>query len=129
MAKRKRKKVVKTKFKYKTELMGIIFVLMAILGLGKYGPVGRMIASFGLFLVGSLYMFLLVAVGIIGVYLLIKRENPDFFTSKLIGVYTFILGLLVMMHWDFLSQNDFNSYACNHFESSFLCSANIIIFD
>ena len=109
MAKRKRKKVVKTKFKYKTELMGIIFVLMAILGLGKYGPVGRMIASFGLFLVGSLYMFLLVAVGIIGVYLLIKRENPDFFTSKLIGVYTFILGLLVMMHWDFVSQNDFNS--------------------
>ena len=109
MAKRKRKKVVKTKFKYKTELIGIILVLMAILGLGKYGPVGRMIASFGLFVVGSLYMILLLVLGIIGVYMLIKREKPDFFTSKLIGVYTFSLGWLVVMHWDFVSQNEFNS--------------------
>ena len=109
MAKRKRRKVVKTKFKYTAELYGIIFVLVSILGLGKYGPVGRMFASFGLFLVGSLYMVLLLIVGIIGLYLLIKRESPDFFTSKLIGIYTFVLGLLILMHWDFVSQNDFNS--------------------
>ena len=88
MAKRKRRKVVKSKFKYTTELWGIIFILMTILGLGKYGPVGRMIASFGLFLVGSLYMILLVVIGIIGLYLLIKREKPDLFISKLIGIYT-----------------------------------------
>ena len=108
MAKRKRRKVVKSKFKYTTELWGIIFILMAILGLGKYGPVGRMIASFGLFLVGSLYMILLAVIGIIGLYLLIKREKPDFFSSKLIGIYTLVLGLLVTMHWDFVSKNEFN---------------------
>ena len=108
MAKRKRRKVVKNKFKYTTELWGIIFILMAILGLGKYGPVGRMIASFGLFLVGSLYMILLAVIGIIGLYLLIKREKPDFFSSKLIGIYTLVLGLLVTMHWDFVSKNEFN---------------------
>lgn len=108
MAKRKRRKVVKSKFKYTTELWGIIFILMTILGLGKYGPVGRMIASFGLFLVGSLYMILLVVIGIIGLYLLIKREKPDLFSSKLIGIYTLTLGLLVTMHWDFVSKNDFN---------------------
>ena len=108
MAKRKRRKVVKSKFKYTTELWGIIFILMAILGLGKYGPVGRMIASFGLFLVGSLYMILLVVIGIIGLYLLIKREKPDLFSSKLIGIYTLVLGLLVTMHWDFVSKNEFN---------------------
>ena len=109
MAKRKRRKVVKTKFKYTAELYGIIFVLVAILGLGKYGPVGRMFASFGIFLVGSLYMVLLLTIGIVGLYLLIKRESPDFFTSKLVGIYTFVLGLLILMHWDFVSQNDFNS--------------------
>ena len=108
MAKRKRRKVVKSKFKYTTELWGIIFILMTILGLGKYGPVGRMIASFGLFLVGSLYMILLVVIGIIGLYLLIKREKPDLFSSKLIGIYTLTLGLLVTMHWDFVSKNEFN---------------------
>ena len=109
MAKRKRKKVVKTKFKYKLELIGIVLVLMAILGLGKYGPVGRMIASFGLFAVGSLYMILLLVLGIIGVYLLIKREKPDFFSTKLIGIYTLVLGVLIVMHWEFVLKNDYNS--------------------
>ena len=110
MAKRKKKKVVKTtKFKYTAELYGIILILSAILGIGMYGPVGRMIASFGLFLVGSLYVLFLLVLGIIGFYLLIKREKPDFFTSKLIGIYIFILGFLVTMHWDFILKNDFNS--------------------
>ena len=109
MAKRKRKKVVKTKFKYSAELWGIILILAAILGLGKYGPVGRMVASFGLFLVGSLYMVFLLVIGFIGAYLLLKRESPDFFTSKLIGIYVFVLGFLIMMHWDFVLENDYNA--------------------
>lgn len=109
MAKRKRKKVVKTKFKYTAELYGIVFILAAILGIGKYGPVGEMIASFAVFLVGSLYILLLVAVGMIGAYLLVKREKPDFFTSKLVGIYIFLLGFLVWMHWDFVVENNYNS--------------------
>lgn len=109
MAKRKRKKVVKTKFKYTAELYGIVFILAAILGIGKYGPVGEMIASFAVFLVGSLYILLLVAIGMIGAYLLVKREKPDFFTSKLVGIYIFLLGFLVWMHWDFVVQNNYNS--------------------
>lgn len=109
MAKRKKKKVVKTKFKYTAELYGIVFILAAILGIGKYGPVGEMIASFSVFLVGSLYILLLVAVGIVGAYLLVKREKPDFFTSKLVGLYIFLLGFLVWMHWDFVVQNNYNS--------------------
>ena len=109
MAKRKRKKVVKTKFKYTAELYGIVFILAAILGIGKYGPVGEMIASFAVFLVGALYILLLVAIGVIGAYLLVKREKPDFFTSKLVGIYIFLLGFLVWMHWDFVVQNNYNS--------------------
>ena len=108
MAKRKKKKVVKNKFKYKTELYGIIFMLCSILGLGKFGPVGEVIASFGLFLVGSIYMLLLVVLFILGCYLLIKREWPDFFTSRLLGIYLFVLGLLVIMHTDFIAENQNN---------------------
>ncbi len=109
MAKRKRKKVVKSKFKYTAELYGIVFILAAILGIGKYGPVGEMVASFSVFLVGSLYILLLVAIGIMGAYLLVKREKPDLFTSKLVGIYIFLLGFLVWMHWDFVVQNNYNS--------------------
>ena len=53
MAKKKKKKVTKKGFSYSAELYGIILVLIAILGIGKYGPVGSLFASFGLFLVGS----------------------------------------------------------------------------
>ena len=108
MAKRKKKKVVKNKFKYKVELYGIILILCGILGLGKFGPVGKAIASFGLFLVGSVYMVLLAALLVVGAVLLIKREWPDFFSSKLLGVYLFVLGLLVIMHNEFVAQNQFN---------------------
>lgn len=108
MAKRKKKKVVKNKFKYKIELYGIILILCGILGLGKFGPVGKAIASFGLFLVGSIYMILLLAVLVVGGYLLIKREMPDFFSTKLLGIYLFVLGLLVVMHGEYVAENQLN---------------------
>ena len=108
MAKKKRKKTVKKSFNYSAELTGIVLILIAILGIGKYGPVGRLFASFGLFLVGSLYNVFLIVVFIIGGYLLLKREWPDFFSTKLVGIYIFTLGLLIMMHREFILQNDGN---------------------
>ena len=108
MAKRKRKKQTKKTFKYNAELSGILLLLCSILGIGKYGPVGKLIASFSLFLVGSIYMVLLLVLFIIGAYLLIKREWPDFFTTKLIGIYTFTLGFLIIMHQKFITENSGN---------------------
>lgn len=108
MAKRKRKRNTVKTFKYSVELYGIILLLCSILGIGKYGPVGRLISSFSLFLVGSIYIVLLIAVFIIGAYLLLKREWPDFFDTKLVGLYAFTLGFLIIMHQNFVSQNDGN---------------------
>ena len=60
MAKRKSRSSKKNKKPaYLVDLYGILIVLVAILGIGKYGPAGRFIASFALFLVGNLYFFLL----------------------------------------------------------------------
>ena len=109
MAKKKKKKTVKKGFDHSAELYGIILVLIAILGIGKYGPVGRIFASFGLFLVGSLYIVFLAVLLIVGFYLLIKREWPDFFSTKLIGIYAFVIGFLVMMHREFVLENDGNA--------------------
>ena len=108
MAKKKKKKQTKKGFEYSAELYGIILLLCSILGIGKYGPVGRLISSFSLFLVGSIYMVFLVVLFIIGAYLLIKREWPDFFETKLLGIYTFTLGFLIIMHQNFIAQNDGN---------------------
>ena len=108
MAKRKRKKQTKKGFEYKYEVLGIILLVASILGIGKLGVVGKLISSFALFLVGSVYMILLLTCFIVGAYLLIKREYPDFFSTKLIGIYVFSIGLLVIMHQDFVLQNDGN---------------------
>ena len=108
MAKKKKKKDSKKKFEYAAELYGVLFVLIAILGLGKYGPMGRFITSFFLFLFGSIYMVFIVALLVVGGYLIVKREWPDFFTTKLIGTYIFTLGLLVLMHCEFVANNDGN---------------------
>lgn len=106
MAKKKKSKNTKKEFEHSAELYGVIYILISILGLGKYGPVGRFINSFFVFLFGSIYMVFIVVLLIIGGYLVIKREWPDFFTSKLIGLYIFILGLLILMHKEFIVQND-----------------------
>ena len=106
MAKRKRKKQTKKGFEYKYEVLGIILLVASILGIGKLGVVGKLISSFALFLVGSVYMILLLTCFIVGAYLLIKREYPDFFSTKLIGIYVFSIGLLVIMHQDFVLHND-----------------------
>ena len=108
MAKRKRRKQVEKGFRHSAELYGILFLLCSILGIGKFGPVGKGIASFSLFLVGSIYIVLLLGLFILGAYLLIKREWPDFFDTRLIGIYLFVLGLLVIMHKNFITANDGN---------------------
>ncbi|MDO5003078.1 MAG: DNA translocase FtsK [bacterium] len=104
MAKKKKRKESKKSFEHAAELYGILLVLIAILGLGKYGVVGRFITSFSIFLFGSIYMLFLVSVLIIGAYLVVKREWPDFFTTKLIGIYVFTLGLLILMHQGFIEK-------------------------
>ncbi len=111
MAKRKKKKQEKKDFQLDAQIYGVILMLASILGLGKYGPVGRAITSFSLFLVGSLYIPLLVVFLIVGGYLLFKREWPDFFSQKLVGIYLFTAGLLILMHEQFVIVNHSNIMA------------------
>ena len=108
MAKKKRKKESKKEFAYSSELYGVLLILASILGIGKYGPVGCMIASFGLFLTGVGYNVFLVVLFLIGGYLVLKREWPHFLTTKLLGLYLFVIGILVLMHQDYVLENSSN---------------------
>ena len=109
MAKRKKKKETKKGFSHSRELYGILLVLASILGIGRYGPVGGMIASFAIFLVGVFYNVLLVILLILGAYLIINREWPNLFTTKMLGIYLLVIGLLVLMHENYILQNDSNA--------------------
>ncbi len=109
MAKRKKKKETKKGFSHSIELYGVLLVLASILGIGRYGPVGGMIASFAIFLVGVFYNILLVVLLVLGAYLIINREWPNIFTTKMLGLYLLILGILVLMHENYLLHNDSNA--------------------
>ncbi len=109
MAKKKRRKTTSKKDnEFIIQLYGVILIIASILGMGKYGPVGRMIASFSLFLTGSIYMLFLVSLFIVGGYLVIKRSWPNFFSTKLVGLYIFIIGFLIIMHREFILENNSN---------------------
>lgn len=109
MAKRKKKKETKKGFAHSVELYGILLVLASILGIGRYGPVGGMIASFAIFLVGVFYNVLLVVLLVLGAYLVINREWPNLFTTKMLGIYLFVIGLLVLMHENYLLETGSNA--------------------
>ncbi|MBR3211071.1 MAG: cell division protein FtsK [Bacilli bacterium] len=109
MAKRKRRRTTKNqRLELKKEIYAILFVIIAIIGLGKLGPVGKFVASFSLFMTGSIYMVFLVLLLILGIYVFIKGEWPEFFSTKFLGFYLFVIGLLSFMHWDFVELNKGN---------------------
>ena len=110
MAKRKRRKTTKKAvLEVRKEVYAILFIVAAVIGLGKLGPVGRCVAAFSLFLTGSFYMVSLVILLILGVYIFIKSDWPDFFSTKFLGFYLFIIGLLSFMHWDYVILNNGNA--------------------
>ena len=104
MAKKKKKKEPKKKFSYQVELYGILYILIGILGICGYGPCGELICAFSAFLFGCLYFIFLIFLIIIGFYIILKKEYPDFFNTKLIGFYILIIGLLMMLHVPYIKD-------------------------
>jgi len=105
MAKKKsRKDTNKSKFKYTSELVGFIIVLISIIGLCDFGIIGDIVGGFALFLVGSWYQLLLIAVFIIGFYMAIKREMPEFINTKMIGLYLIFIALLLFSHLNYVKE-------------------------
>ncbi|MGN1342136.1 MAG: DNA translocase FtsK [Bacilli bacterium] len=106
MAKKKQKKdSEKKKFEYSNEVIGIILILASIIGIGAYGPAGNFIRSFAVFLVGNIYIFLLAAILVLGVYLIIKRKAPDFSSLRWIGFYIILISFLVLLHMKYITIN------------------------
>lgn len=105
--KKKRKNENKKKFEYVEELTGLILLILSILSIPPtpLGFVGEIVASFAMFLVGTAYQILLLLTLIVGIYLIIKRSWPNFFTSRLVGFYCLCLGFLVLSHISYVTKN------------------------
>lgn len=106
MAKKKTEKNEKKKgLKNHSELTGLLFVLIAIIGICEFGPVGNIISSFALFLVGSYYQILLVWLAYVGISMIVNRKSPNFFTARMTGLYILFLALLIWSHLEYIDKN------------------------
>ena len=105
MAKRKQKKDKSKSFQYSNEIVGLIIILLSIIGIGGYGIAGNIVRSFTIFLVGTIYIVLLIAALIFGIFLIFKREKPNFLSARFIGIYAIILALLVALHIKYIEVN------------------------
>ena len=107
MAKKKKQKIEEnTGFKYKKECMGIIVLVLSILGLGNKGIVGGVIKKFAIFLFGNWWAAFLILSICLSLYLIGKREKPNYFTGRLIGIYSLIFAILLFSHINYITTNN-----------------------
>ena len=106
MAKKKKRKETKKDTSYLIELKGMLLILISIIGICKFGIVGAFIGHFAAFFVGVAFNILLAVLFIVGLYMIVKRDYPNFFSSKLIGIYAIVISLLVFCHIDYIKQLD-----------------------
>lgn len=107
MAKKKTKKETEKKeFQYSKELQGLLLILIGIIGFGDFGIVGTVIKGFSIFLCGTWYPIFLILSLILGIYFVAKRKSPDYFTARLIGLYTIIVAILLFSHLNYVNNND-----------------------
>ena len=104
MAKKKSRKKKKESPSYSIELKGIVLILIMIIGCCPFGVMADIIKGFAGFIAGGWYILPLVATGAVGIYMMVKRERPDFLTSRLVGLYVLVLGILILSHTEYKKQ-------------------------
>ena len=104
MAKKKSRKQKKEQPSYSIELKGILLILIMIIGCCPFGVTADIIKGFAGFLAGGWYILPLLATGACGIYMMVKREKPDFLTSRLVGLYILVLGILILSHARYIQE-------------------------
>ena len=106
MAKKKSKKDKKNnKFEYTNEIVGVIIILFGVIGILGTGIIGELVKNFSIFLVGTVYLMLLIILIVTGILLILKKDKPNLFSSRLIGVYVIIFSILVILHMKYIQVN------------------------
>lgn len=101
---KKKKQEAKKENGIKVELTGILLILLSIIGIARLGIVGKFVQAFATFLVGEIYNVLLLFLIFVGLYLIIKRKQPNYFNNKLLGLYLLLIVVVVWCHLDYFKD-------------------------
>ena len=125
--KKKRKEEKKQGSDMQIVLVGLLLVLLAIIGFGGYGIVGRMIKAFSIFLCGTWYAIFLVGMLLVGGYMMWTRKKVKFYTSKLIGLYIIIIAILMFSHTSYIKDTDLKDMEIiNQTVNNFLAATKVV---
>lgn len=116
--KKKRKEDGAEQSGYVTELKGILLVLIAIIGLCPFGIVAEFIKGFACFLFGTLWALFLVFIGVVGIYTIVKRKYPKLLTGKTLGIIIILIGVLTLLHINYIKANEINPNKFNFLNDS-----------
>ena len=106
MAKKKTKKDKnKNQFEFTSEFIGVFIILFGIIGILGTGVIGNLVRSFSIFLVGTIYMGLLILFIVTGIFLVLKKDTPNLLSSRFIGIYTVVISILVLLHIKYIEVN------------------------
>ena len=119
MAKKRRRRRTSAKFKFSVEITGIIFILIGVIGLFDFGPIGHFFKNIGIFLNGNHYYIFMILLSLLGIYMLIKGNVPNFFNRKLLGLYLLVISFLSLMNIRLLNagiglSDAFKAFADNY---------------
>ncbi|SDQ59306.1 DNA translocase FtsK [Virgibacillus subterraneus] len=103
MAKKKRrKKKSQLKKQVKFELLGLLFIFLAIFGSGASaisdGAIPGGLEYIFRFFLGIWYFIASIFLLITGIMLMVKRRYPNFTNKKMIGFYIIFIGVLLITH-------------------------------
>ena len=116
IAKKKKRKEVKKSKDYVIELQGIVLLLICIVGCCPFGIVADIIKGFASFLVGVWWAEALILVGVCGIFMIIKRHKPEFFTAKLVGLYIIIASVCILSHVGYINNLNSENIDVNNFK-------------
>lgn len=101
MAKRKRrqsKRKDEWKKTLKFELLGLLLLALACIGLARLGTVGTGLVYLFRFFLGNWDILGLIGLLLISLYIIWNRSLPKMITRQLIGVYLIISAMLLLSH-------------------------------
>ena len=98
--KRKSKKAAKAAFisTLRFEIVGLILFGFSIVALANLGAVSTAFRLVAQFFMGDWEFMLLLGVLAISIYLMIKRQIPNFFSRQFFGLYLLMASILIMVH-------------------------------
>lgn len=103
--KKKQRSEEKEGFQFTNEIVGLILMLLSVLGFGNFGLVGTIVKKFAIFMFGSWYAIFLGLTLALGLFLLVKRGKPSYFSARMVGIYSLVIAILVFSHVNYINEN------------------------